>query len=130
MSITGAVNYANEGSGASAAINGDVNGDVTVRRDANGIASVTGFLEVAGTQGGTARVTTNIQRAWILPLWIGQVSVRDQGAGVNISAPVFGQISRGDTLTSARGTSNWFLPGTFPNLFRPYSLSWSVTDAG
>jgi hypothetical protein len=121
VSITGAVAYANQGSGA---------GDITVRRDATGIASVTGFLDVAGAQGGTARVTTNIQRAWILPLWTGQVSVRDQGAGVNISAPVFGQISRGDTLTSARSTSNWFIPGTFPNLFRPYSLSWSVTDAG
>ena len=56
--------------------------------------------------------------------------VRDQGAGVSVSAPVFGQIARGTTLTSATGTSNWFIPGTFPNLFRPFSLNWSVTDAG
>jgi hypothetical protein len=119
--LAGAVNYTNQGTG---------NGGLTVRRDVNGIVSVTGFLDVAGTQGGTSRVSVNIQRAWILPLWSGQVSVRDQGAGVNVAAPVFGQISRGDTLTSAQGTANWFLPGTFPNLFRPYSLSWSVIDAG
>jgi hypothetical protein len=119
--LSGAVAYENGGTG---------NGDIAVRRDANGIVSATGFLDVDGTQGGAARVSVGIQRAWILPLWSGQISVRDQGAGVNVSTPVFGQISRGDTLTSARGTANWFLLGTFPNLLRPYSLSWSVVDAG
>ena len=104
-------------------------GDVTVRRDANGIVSVRGSLDIAGTAGGTATVTANVQRAWILPLWIGQVSVRDQGASVNVTAPVFGRIARGDTATTAEGTANWFVLGTFPNLFRPYTLNWSVTDA-
>jgi hypothetical protein len=119
--LSGALAYENGGTG---------NGDIAVRRDANGIVSATGFLDVDGTQGGAARVSVGIQRAWILPLWTGQVTVRDQSAGVNVSTPVFGQISGGTTLTSARGTANWFLLGTFPNLLRPYSLSWSVVDAG
>ncbi len=118
--LNGAVNYDNDGSG---------NGNLTVRRDANGIVAVTGSLEIAGTQGGTATVTTNVRRAWILPLWTGQISVRDQGAGVNVTTPVFGQVGRDVAASSARGTANWFTVGTFPNLFRPYSLTWSVTDA-
>ena len=104
-------------------------GDIAVRRDANGIVSVQGSLDIAGTAGGTATVTANVQRAWILPLWVGQVSVRDQGATVNVTAPVFGRISRGAAATTAEGTANWFVLGTFPNLFRPYTLNWSVTDA-
>jgi hypothetical protein len=123
--LSGAVDYENGGSG---------NGDIAVRRDASGIAAATGFLELdsplAAAQSTPARVGVNIQRAWILPLWTGQVTVRDQAAGVNLSTPVFGQIQRGDTLTSARGTSSWFVVGSFPNLLRPYTLSWSVVDAG
>jgi hypothetical protein len=119
--VTGAVNYENNGTGP---------GSIVVRRDAAGIVSATGSLGIPGTSGGTSTVTVGIQRAWILPLWTGQISVRDQGAGVNVAAPVFGQIARGDTLTSARGTANWFVIGQFPNLIRPFSLSWSVTDGG
>jgi hypothetical protein len=119
--ISGALNYAVQGSGA---------GDLVVRRDSFGISSVSGFLDVPGANGGTARVSVSATRAWILPLWTGQVTVRDQGAGVNVTTPIFGSISRAGTPTSAQGTSSWFTLGAFPNLLRPYSVSWSVTDAG
>lgn len=121
VQVSGAVRYSNSGTG---------NGDLVVRRDGNGITTVSGFLEVPGTSGGTARVAVNAQRAWILPLWTGQVSVRDAGAGVNVSAPIFGQIGSAGVPGSARGTSSWFIPGSFPNLLRPVTISWSVVDAG
>jgi hypothetical protein len=118
--LSGALNYSLDGSGA---------GDLVVRRDSFGISSVSGFLDVPGANGGTARATVSITRAWILPIWTGSVTVRDQGAGVNVTTPVFGSIARATTPTSARGTASWFALGAFPNLLRPYTLTWSVTDA-
>jgi hypothetical protein len=103
---------------------------MTVTKDSFGVRTVTGMLEVPGTNGGTSRVDVNVQRAWILPLWTGQVSVRDAGAAVSVAAPVFGQVNADTAPNSAKGTLGWFQLGEFPNLIRPYSLSWSVTDAG
>jgi hypothetical protein len=115
------VGYENAGTGT---------GNMTVTNDSFGIRSVSGSMEIPGTDGGVARVDANIQRAWILPLWTGQITVRDAGADVSVAAPVFGQIAKGTTATSAKGTLGWFQLGQFPNLIRPYTLSWSVTDAG
>ena len=120
VAFRGALNYTDSGSGT---------GDLEVVRDASGIKSVTGLLDIPGTAGGTARVAVSINRAWILPLWFGQISVTDPGAGVAQTTPVFGVISRGSTATSATATANWFKLGTFPNLIRPYSLTWTITDA-
>jgi len=120
VAFRGALNYTDSGSGT---------GDLEVVRDASGIKSVTGLLDIPGTAGGTARVAVSINRAWILPLWFGQISVTDSGAGVAQTTPVFGVISRGSTATSATATANWFKLGTFPNLIRPYSLTWTITDA-
>jgi hypothetical protein len=121
VKLTGAVGYENAGTGT---------GNMTVTNDSFGIRSVSGSMEIPGTDGGVARVDANIQRAWILPLWTGQITVRDAGADVSVAAPVFGQIAKGTTATSAKGTLGWFQLGQFPNLIRPYTLSWSVTDAG
>ena len=121
MQFAGALAYSNAGNGT---------GDLDVARDLIGIRSVTGFLDVPGLSGGTARVSVDVQRAWILPLWTGQVVVRDRGAGVSVTTPVIGSITRATIDTSATTTSSWFTFGTFPNLFRPYSLKWTVTDAG
>jgi hypothetical protein len=121
VAFSGAISYTNSGDGT---------GDLQVLRDSSGIKSVTGLLDLPGKSGGTARVAVSINRAWILPLWFGQISVTDAGSGVATSTPVFGTISRGSTATSATTTSNWFKLGAFPNLLRPYSLTWTVTDAG
>ncbi len=119
MSISGVVDYENSGSGV---------GGVDVRSDMFGVSRVVGELQVAGRDGGTATVATDVRRVWILPLWTGQVRVSDPDAGVRLTAPVFGRLSSdGATVT---GTTNWFLTGSFPNLIRPYTLTWSVTDAG
>ena len=121
MSVAGAVSYAASGTGA---------GGVTVNRDAFGISSVSGTLDIPGANGGTAKVRVSVQRAWILPLWTGQVSVVDSGAGVSVSAPVFGSVTSGGVNGQAKGSTSWFLPGTFPNLIRPFTLNWTVKDAG
>ncbi|CAB4545161.1 unannotated protein [freshwater metagenome] len=121
VAFSGALSYANTGSGT---------GDLQVVRNSSGIKSVNGLLDLPGTSGGTARVAVAINRAWILPLWFGQISVTDAGAGVATSTPVFGPIYLSSTATSATTTSNWFKLGAFPNLLRPYSLTWTVTDAG
>jgi hypothetical protein len=120
VAITGLGNYQNEGSGS---------GDITVTRDSLGIQRVQGVLDLEGTNGGTARFSVTAQRAWILPLWTGQVSLRDSGAGMNVTAPIFGQISSDGSPNSARGSASWFQLGQFPNLLRPFTLNWSVIDA-
>lgn len=119
MRVAGAVNHTVTGSGT---------GNLKVTRDQFGIASVAGSLNVPNGAG-ESKVTVDVNRAWILPLWAGQVSVVDPAAKVNVTAPVFGQIYRGAGNGTARGTSNWFVPGTFPNLIQPFSLEWSVVDA-
>lgn len=121
MNVSGAVNYSNQGTGS---------GNITVSRDILGINAVNGQLQIPGTSGGNATASISVQRAWILPIWTGEVRVADPSAGVSVAAPVFGSISADSTPNSAKGTSNWFLLGSFPNLIRPFSLSWSVTDAG
>ena len=119
--VTGSEAYTNGGSG---------NGNLTVRRDAFGIASVTGSLDIPGSSGGTAKVTVNAQRAWILPLWTGQITVVDQGAGLNLTTPIFGSINRAGSDSAVSSTASWFKVGAFPNLIRPYTVNWTVTDAG
>ena len=119
--VTGSHAYTNSGSGA---------GNVSVRRDAFGIASVTGYLDIPGTSGGTARVAVNAQRAWILPLWTGELTIVDRGAGINLSTPILGSINRAGSDASVTSTASWFTLGTFPNLIRPYTVNWTVTDAG
>jgi len=121
VQFSGALTYANSGTG---------NGDLVVSRDLSGIRSITGFLDVPGASGGTARVSVNVQRAWILPFWTGQVVVRDAGAGLSATTPVIGGLTRSTIDTSATTTSSWFVSGAFPNLLRPYSLKWTVVDAG
>ena len=119
--VSGSHAYTNGGSG---------NGNLSVRRDAFGIASVSGFLDIPGTSGGTARVSVNAQRAWILPLWSGQITIVDQSAGLNLTTPIFGSINRAGSDAAVSSTASWFRVGAFPNLIRPYTVNWTVTDAG
>jgi len=117
--LRGAFTYDNAGPGE---------GDLRVRRDTFGISSVRGTIELPGADGGTATVTVNATRVWILPIWSGQTTVSDPGAGVSVSTPVIGPVGAAGQPGSARGTSQWFVPGSFPNLIRPYTLSWTVVD--
>jgi PKD repeat protein len=121
VNISGLGDYQNAGNGL---------GDVTVDRDGFGIRRVQAIMDLTGKNGGTARFAVSAQRAWILPLWTGQVSLRDPGAGVDVAAPIFGQVSPGAAPGSAQGTATWFKLGQFPNLLRPFTVNWSVAEAG
>ncbi len=97
-------------------------------RDSSGITSVNGSLNLLGTQGGTATLGVTAQRFWIFQLWVGQVSASDPNAGLSVTAPVFGQLQQPAGPASAGATSNWFSFGQFPNLIRPFTITWSVED--
>ena len=58
----------------------------------------------------------------------GQIAVRDPGAGVNVSAPIFFRRITNDG-EGARGSVKWF---TFapPFAFRPYRIDWNIQDLG
>ena len=47
---------------------------------------------------------------------------------LSVSTPILGSIGGAGQPGSARGTSQWFVPGNFPNLIRPYTLTWTVVD--
>lgn len=119
VTLRGAINYANSGSGT---------GNLAIRRDSFGISSVTGSLQIPGASGGTAKVTVNIQRFWILQFWTGTVHVNDPGAKVSVSTPVLGGISGSTNPSSAGSTVSWFKIGN--SGIQSYSLNWSVVDAG
>jgi PKD repeat protein len=119
VGLTGSVNY-NRSATSTA-------GDVAIVRDANGIVSTRGTLDYAGASGGTAKLTVNVQRFWIFPLWVGDVRVWDAPAGVSVQAPVFGSV-QAPAANAAQGQTSWFTVGTFPNLIRPFNLTWRVDD--
>jgi hypothetical protein len=115
----GSLRYQNSGSGS---------GDLAVVTDALGVRSVRGLLEIPGASGGTATVTVRVDRSWVLPIWSGEIRVVDAGAGVSTRTPVGGEVLLSRRTVTARGYSQWFQVGSFPNLIRPYALYWSVTD--
>lgn len=120
--INGSVSYDNSGTGA---------GNMKVKHDSNGLVSVKGSVDIPSTagDGSTAKVTVKIERVWILPLWIGEVKVADQAAKTNVKTPIIGQVSSSAAAGTAGSTMSWFKIGSFPDLFRPYTLTWSVTDS-
>gem|GEM_PF-3771882 len=114
-------------------------GNIAIQRDQLGILSVGGSVEYPGASGGTGRFTVSAQRFWIFQFWTGEVRLFDPGSGVSLQAPVFGSLSAPASSpelgqcapggpSCVRGTSDWFTPGSFPNLLRPFSLTWTVAD--
>jgi hypothetical protein len=115
----GALDYVKQGFGQG----------IVVRRDALGVRRVSGTLTIPGDNGGEANVAVSVQRAWILPLWIGEVKVVDAANGFSSRTPVFGPVSVSKT-GAVGGELSWFIVDRFPALFRPYTLRWSVIDGG
>ncbi len=119
VTVTGSANYTR--SAVSTA------GDVRVVRDAIGIVSAKGSLDYPGANGGTAKLTVNVQRFWVFQLWTGDVRAVDPSAGLSVLSPVVGQVTSPAT-GAAQGRSNWFTVGNFPNLIRPFDITWRVDD--
>ncbi|UDY35391.1 PKD domain-containing protein [Dermatobacter hominis] len=120
VTVSGRTTYANDAASTA--------GNVSVVRDTIGIVSARGNLTLPGTSGGNATVNVDVQRFWIFQLWTGQVSVYDPGASVSVAAPVFGQVSGTTGTNAVIGSSSWFTLGQFPDLIRPFTLTWSVDD--
>ena len=129
--VSGSVNYNRTAESSS--------GNIAIQRDQLGILSVGGSVEYPGASGGTGRFTVSAQRFWIFQFWTGEVRLFDPGSGVSLQAPVFGSLSAPASSpelgqcapggpSCVRGTSDWFTPGSFPNLLRPFSLTWVVAD--
>ena len=121
VDVTGSVTYRNSGA--------STGGGVSVVRDSLGLVSAGGTLDLPGKNGGTARLTVGVQRFWVFQFWTGQVSIDDPGASVSVSAPVFGSVPSVPGVNAVGSTLSWFYFGQFPNLIRPYTLTWSVDDA-
>jgi hypothetical protein len=119
VNVTGPVSYNRTAESTS--------GDVRIVRDALGVVSARGTLDYPGANGGTARLTVNVQRFWIFQLWTGDVRAVDTGAGLSVQAPVLGPVTA-PAVGAAQGRSNWFTVGSFPNLIRPFSITWRVDD--
>ncbi|MEZ5310389.1 MAG: PKD domain-containing protein [Microthrixaceae bacterium] len=89
----GSVNYQNSGGGT---------GNIGVAHDAFGLVSVSGYLDVPSKVSGTARVTVNVNRLWILPIWTGTITVNDQAAGINQATPMLSGVNTSVTPRTAR----------------------------
>ena len=120
VKVTGALGY--QAAAAATA------GNFVVNSDDRGIVAIGGAVDVPGSNGGSANVAVSAKRVWILPVWTGRVSVSDPGAGVSVSAPIFGALTRNGSTVS--GLSSWFRMSSSPTRIQPFNLSWSVTDHG
>lgn len=63
-------------------------GDLKVTRDDFGISSVKGSVMVPSLKGGSgqAKITVDVERLWILPIYLGKTKIKDSNAGINASA--------------------------------------------
>jgi hypothetical protein len=120
VQLSGSYNYNRSGDSSS--------GNVAVVRDQYGVVSVNGTLSYPGANGGTGQLTVASKRFWVFPLWSGQVQASDPGAGVSVTAPIFGQLSPTAGTNAIRSQSSWFSLGSFPNLVRPFTINWSIDD--
>ncbi len=101
-------------------------GDLRVVRGADGkIQRIVGSGEVEGDDGNTVQVRIDVRRFFVFDTYVGSVRVIDRNARIDQSTPViFGRLrSGGDGAISGR--SSWWTPR-----FAPYTLDWSVRDAG
>ncbi len=121
VEFSGTVKYVNSGTGA---------GGFNVTRDVFGVRTVKGSMALPGTTGGLAKVTVVLERAWVLPVWSGEVRVNDPGARLSRTTPFVGQVAEDAATGRVSGRQSWFVALPFPQLLRPYTLEWSVLDAG
>ncbi|MCC7077940.1 MAG: cadherin-like domain-containing protein [Acidimicrobiia bacterium] len=94
-------------------------GDLTIGRDTLGVTAVSGTATLAG---GT--VAMDVRRLWILPLYLGSVTVRAPGA--TVKAPVFFATLRTAGPASVSSSSAWLDISSWPWMVN--RIAWTVTD--
>lgn len=100
---------------------------MSVEHDFLGVNSVNGSLVIPGVSGGDAKVTISAQRLLFLPIYLGQMSVVDANSNVSVEIPLITGIAPGAN-NSVHAESSWFLLGTWPDLLKPISITWTVQD--
>lgn len=117
--LSGSRTYAGEGL---------VTGNVSVSRAFGQVTGVSGFGTVAATPGGPlATVAFDVRRFLLFDIWFGSVTVTNPSTGLSVSTPVASPPNVAPDGTVS-GATDWFVWGAFPNLVRPYRLTWSVQD--
>jgi hypothetical protein len=64
-----------------------------------------------------------VKRLWTTSLFLGSATVADPSAKLSQSTPIVGSVGIDGSTVS--GTSQWF-----SKKLAPYTLQWSMTDAG
>lgn len=119
LAFTGAATYTNAGPILTGSINVVKAADGTVR-------TIGGVATIPGKSGGTATVAFNVASFWILPIYLGTISVTDAGAGFSQSTIVFFSPLT-STTSGVKGTHKWLrVPGPFQ--FVPYTFTWELAD--
>lgn len=102
-------------------------GAVTVNRSSTGtIAAVVGVATMPGTAGADATAVFNLRGLFALPIFVGNVSVVDPGAGIGVNTPSFFTAATPVGATGATGTLKWIRTTALP--WQAYSLTWKVED--
>lgn len=108
--------------------NGAVTGSVSGRLATGDFAARTGWggvltaLSGAGrvaTPSGVADVSASLNSFWILPIYLGSITVSSTATGVVRTPLFFARLAA--TATSAAGATGWFNAA-----WRPYTLNWSI----
>ncbi|MCC7076117.1 MAG: S8 family serine peptidase [Acidimicrobiia bacterium] len=120
ITVSGGVSYTNDAD--------VVSGNFTVKRGfLTPLAAVTGSGQVPSASGtGQATISINLQSLAGLPLYFGNMSIHDPGAGRSLDAVLF-LPSVGLAGSKASGSSTWFEMRSFP--WASYRIAWSITDA-
>ncbi|MFN8102919.1 MAG: PKD domain-containing protein [Acidimicrobiia bacterium] len=129
VSFTGGVTYQNSGSLTSG--NLSTGGTVCGGSGSSGGSSsapvrLNGTGTLAGTHGGSANVAFAVNRFWILPVYVGSITVSDPGAGLyQVTLVLFSRVATSGP-GRVSGANNWVVTRTLP--WRSYTLVWSITD--
>jgi hypothetical protein len=100
-----------------------LDGDVTIRRSKGQVTRADAVGTVPGAAGGDATVRISVRRLWGTSIFTGSVTVRDPSTRLHQRTPVLGPVSVDGSTVSGR--SSWFT-----SRLAPYSVRWSMTDAG
>lgn len=119
LGVSGAISYTNSGQLST--------GDVTIARNTNAsLRAVTGSGTMAGAAGGEASVSFDARRFFVLPVFLGRVTVSDPGAGLNLNTPLLFTSVSSPASNSASARHAWVDFGRWP--WKPYTLTWTVVD--
>jgi hypothetical protein len=109
--------------GLTAHYDADLNGQVTLTRTNGLITSASAIGTVPGAAGGTATVRINVQRFRRSSLFVGSITVIDPSTHLTQTTVILGNLTAtGSTVT---GSNTWFTKKLVP-----YTVTWTITDAG